>query len=49
MEDEGDIFLWNISWLSVEYIVLYPRRQNFSKSLQYFISKQEVLNDQSYI
>jgi hypothetical protein len=29
-EDEGDIFLWNVSWFSTDYKVLYPRRQNTS-------------------
>jgi hypothetical protein len=28
-EDGGDMFLRNIGWLSRDYIVLYPRRQNF--------------------
>jgi hypothetical protein len=25
-EDIGDIFLWNVVWLSADYTVLYPRR-----------------------
>jgi hypothetical protein len=32
-EDGGDTFLWNICWLSLDYVALYPRRQNSSKSL----------------
>jgi hypothetical protein len=30
-EDGGDMFLWNVSWLSMDYIPLYPRIQNSSK------------------
>jgi hypothetical protein len=26
----GDMFLWNFSWHPVEYMALYPKRQNFS-------------------
>jgi hypothetical protein len=29
-EDEGDMFFCNLSWLSINYMVLYPRRQNSS-------------------
>jgi hypothetical protein len=29
-KDGDDIFLRNISWLSVIYMVLHPRRQNYS-------------------
>jgi hypothetical protein len=29
-EDEGDIFLRNVGWLSTNYTELYPRRQNSS-------------------
>jgi hypothetical protein len=29
-EDGGDMFLRNIGWLSRDYMVLYPRRQNSS-------------------
>jgi hypothetical protein len=32
-EDGGDIFLQYVSWLSWEYIELYPRRQNVSYPL----------------
>jgi hypothetical protein len=28
LEDGGDMFLWNADWLSTDYMVLYPRRQN---------------------
>jgi hypothetical protein len=24
-EDEGDMFLWNIGWLSTDYTALYPK------------------------
>jgi hypothetical protein len=27
-EDEGDTFLRNVDWLSVDYIALYSRTQN---------------------
>jgi hypothetical protein len=30
-EDVGDMFLRNVDWLSTDYMVLYPRRQNSSK------------------
>jgi hypothetical protein len=26
LEDAGDIFLWNVSWLLLLYSALYPRR-----------------------
>jgi hypothetical protein len=26
LEDGGNIFLWNASWLSTDYMALYPRR-----------------------
>jgi hypothetical protein len=29
-EDGGDMFLWNVCWLSMDYAVLYTRRQNYS-------------------
>jgi hypothetical protein len=29
-EDGGDVFLWNIGWLLMDYMELYRRRQNFS-------------------
>jgi hypothetical protein len=29
-EDGSDIFLGNVGWLSMVYMVLYPRRQNSS-------------------
>jgi hypothetical protein len=25
-EDEGDMFLWNLSWLPTDYMALHPRR-----------------------
>jgi hypothetical protein len=30
-EDGGDMFLWNVSWLSVDYMALYCRRYKFAK------------------
>jgi hypothetical protein len=30
-EDGGNIFLWNVSWLSLDYAAWYPRRYNFSQ------------------
>jgi hypothetical protein len=27
-EDGGGMFLWNVDWLSIVYMALYPRRQN---------------------
>jgi hypothetical protein len=29
-EDGGDMFLQNVSWLSMEYMALHPRRKNSS-------------------
>jgi hypothetical protein len=31
-EDDGDMFLWNIAWLSMDYTALYPRREISSKT-----------------
>jgi hypothetical protein len=28
-EDGGDMLLWNVSWLSMDYTVLYLRRQEY--------------------
>jgi hypothetical protein len=30
-EDGGNMFFWNIRWLSPDYTALYPRRYNFSQ------------------
>jgi hypothetical protein len=30
LEDWSDMFLRNVSWLSIDYMVLYPRRENCS-------------------
>jgi hypothetical protein len=43
----GDMFLWNISWLSTDYTVLYPRRQYSSNwkmlcPLWIFLQAQEI-------
>jgi hypothetical protein len=35
-EDGGDKFLRNSSWLSLDYMVLYPRRQNCSENSDVF-------------
>jgi hypothetical protein len=32
LEDGGDIFLRNVSWLSMDYMALYPRRWNSSEN-----------------
>lgn len=29
-KDGGDMFLRTVSWLSTQYMALYPKRQNFS-------------------
>lgn len=38
-EDEVDEFLWNVGWLSLDYITLYSRVQTLHSQLwiQYFI------------
>jgi hypothetical protein len=38
-EDGGDMFLWNVSWLSMDYMILHPRRQN---SFPCYILKQLI-------
>jgi hypothetical protein len=32
-EDGGDMFLWNFGWLSANYMALYPKKYNYSKSI----------------
>jgi hypothetical protein len=31
-DNEGDMFLWNVSWFTMDYTSLYPRTQNSSES-----------------
>jgi hypothetical protein len=33
------MFFWNIGWLSMDYMVLYPRQQKSSQTLKVFIWK----------
>jgi hypothetical protein len=40
LEDGGDMFLQNISWLSTDYTVLYPRRRYSSKFYTSYISRK---------
>jgi hypothetical protein len=35
-EDEGDKSLWNVSWLSMDYMVLFPKRQNCTENTDVF-------------
>jgi hypothetical protein len=35
----GDMFLWNVGWISTDYIVLYPGRQY---STYYFVWNYKV-------
>jgi hypothetical protein len=41
-DDGGDIFLRNVTWLSLDYTALYPRRQNSSQPLLWEPQIQEV-------
>jgi hypothetical protein len=37
LEDGSDMVLWNVSWLSMEYMALYARRWDFSVGFQFEI------------
>lgn len=37
LEDGSDTFLWNVSWLSVDCIVSYSRRQNCKKRVLWIL------------
>jgi hypothetical protein len=38
----GNMFLWNVSWLSADYILLYPKRQNSLYKFSYIYSVSSI-------
>jgi hypothetical protein len=50
-EDRNDMFLWKVGWISTDYTVLWPRRQNTSNKNNVYMAstKWRYVTQYSYV